>query len=234
MKEYKVEETALWVVIYPANAERCSVLAVEAGSEEPSAERIFAEGETARTETSSVVKLPDLQGGVRYLISAVAEAGGVTSEIVRIEMTTSDPKPEYDYLLTGTSCYADYFEGWGWDYSTNYVLALKGSAEDGSIYTLQIDFYAKTSDPTQIPAKEYVIDTNGTEMYDGLISYTYASEALSGFLDANEQQISRFQSGSLTVEYADGTYTLSGKIVLENDEIVKYSYEGPISIVSGF
>lgn len=79
---------SLTVTVTPANATSCAVLAVEEGSEEPSAATVLAQGLTTNAASASEVTIPDLKAETVYMVYAAVANEGTETGLASVRMST--------------------------------------------------------------------------------------------------------------------------------------------------
>lgn len=237
LSEGEVTSNSIGFTIASSDATNVAYVVLKADEQIPDVSGILAEGTRVEANGQVAVTVDGLESKVEYVVAAAAgNDGAQMSEPALLRMTTKS-----DLFANITSEYTNV-----WWYGPiadsgcdQFCLQLSSAEVDGTLMPVEggdlIRFYLYTEpvldDMNVILAPgTYEMGTSG-----GYAPFTYDPDAsiyARGSNADNFMQIN-FESGTVTVAYADGQYTITADVVIADGEgsKVKASYSGALTII---
>ena len=194
--------------ITATDAAECAYSIVKSGETVPSAEDILSDGTAVDLSAGTDVTVDGLESATAYTVAvAVASEDGNTAVDTAEATTAEDPAIRLDRA-----------SGRQFGTSSNFGITLRGTV-DGIDYEVQLDMYDDEG-----AALGYVTDgsyafSDGISDGDVSVNYSYIQKG-------NDQY--KFVSGTVTVKYADGEYSIRVDSVLNDESSFACVYEGAV------
>lgn len=214
-----VSETTATFRLTTTDAETAKWIYIEKGSRDLQPEQVLQHGTSAEANTTIEITAEGLLDDTEYEFYAVAAAGEVI--VMSEAMAVTTPKLITTYTVNADSAKAQV------THSTSYSNFYITFEESATKYMLMADLYA-ASESIYFPSGEYPIGA----IEPGNLSKSFT------VLRNNGVDVGRFNEGTMTVvatpneETRTVNYAIEANFVLEDGNLVVFSYNGKIEGIS--